>query len=281
MKYINPFKLFTGSFIPEWLEVRPDISVGAKLIYARLCRYAGKDGFAYPGIDAIAEAVGMNDRSVKRYTKELRDNNLIEVEQRGLGRSNVYRFLNPFDDKLCPTGRDKIVPSEVSDVVPKEDKIVPPEGIKSSLPYKENHSKRITLRESERKTRAKELDGKDSSLKTQDMEDAPGGGDFTQYRTKCLSYFQKISGRAVFPGGGKAGMHLHELFKQGITEEQVRAVVDKKDKEFNAGTLKNEYYDPVVIFKPENFYRDLNALNKAAPKKERLLDKDYSHIKGW
>ena len=40
----NPFKLFTGIFIPEALVRAKGVSPGAKLTYGRLSRYAGQDG---------------------------------------------------------------------------------------------------------------------------------------------------------------------------------------------------------------------------------------------
>jgi hypothetical protein len=45
---INPFRLFVGSMIPNWLQCRPEVSQGAKLAYARLAQYAGKDGGCLP-----------------------------------------------------------------------------------------------------------------------------------------------------------------------------------------------------------------------------------------
>ena len=37
----NPYKFFTGIFIPEQICRYKGLSTGAKLIYGRLCRYAG------------------------------------------------------------------------------------------------------------------------------------------------------------------------------------------------------------------------------------------------
>lgn len=93
---INPYKRFIGSFIPEWLEKIPstEVSVGAKLIYARLCRYAGKNGDCHPGTDEIASATGIPKRSVERYMCELKNIKLIEVVRVGKKCSNRYFFLN-------------------------------------------------------------------------------------------------------------------------------------------------------------------------------------------
>jgi DNA-binding MarR family transcriptional regulator len=90
-KQINPYKLFHGAFIPNWLLQRTEVSVGAKLCYARLCQYAGNKGFCYPQHKIIATELGVNISSVKRHLKELVDFSLIEVE-RGK-HNNKYFFL--------------------------------------------------------------------------------------------------------------------------------------------------------------------------------------------
>ena len=92
MKRINPYKQFIGSFIPEWLEERSEISPGAKICYARLARFAGKDGSCYPKRDTIAKSIGISERQVDRYIKELKNQGLIDVRQLGLGRNNEYIF---------------------------------------------------------------------------------------------------------------------------------------------------------------------------------------------
>lgn len=93
MKYINPYKQFHGSFVPEWLMEREEISPGAKLCYARLARFAGKDGLCFPKRDKIAKAIGVSERQVGRYVSELCKYNLIEYKKIGLGKPNEYRFL--------------------------------------------------------------------------------------------------------------------------------------------------------------------------------------------
>ena len=89
----NPYRLFTGSWIPEWLLERTEISPGAKLCYARLARFAGRDGNCHPFQSTIAKALGCSERQIRRYTDELVDCLLIEEERRGMGQPNRYHFL--------------------------------------------------------------------------------------------------------------------------------------------------------------------------------------------
>jgi DNA-binding transcriptional MocR family regulator len=93
MKRINPYKLFVGCFLPNWLVCRKEISEGAKICYARLSQYAGDKGYAFPFQDTLAEEMGVSDRQIRRRLEELVKYNLIEQEQQGLSRPNVYYFL--------------------------------------------------------------------------------------------------------------------------------------------------------------------------------------------
>jgi hypothetical protein len=94
--YINPYKLFNGAIVPNWLLERNELSQGAKLAYARLCQYAAKDGAdegaAWPKRETLADELGVTARQVDRYLKELESYKLIEVDRPGLTKSNRYRF---------------------------------------------------------------------------------------------------------------------------------------------------------------------------------------------
>lgn len=89
----NPYKMFVGSFIPQWLECRPEISPGAKIVYARMCRYAGRNGRCNPRQGVLAKTIGLGERQARTYIKELEEFSLIESERLGLGKSNIYKFL--------------------------------------------------------------------------------------------------------------------------------------------------------------------------------------------
>jgi len=93
MQIINPYKLFTGAFIPNWLLERKEVSPSAKLCYARLCQYAGRGGECYPKQKTLAEELGVSRRQVIRYLEELKALNLIATEQLGSQSSNKYIFL--------------------------------------------------------------------------------------------------------------------------------------------------------------------------------------------
>jgi len=109
-KYINPYNLFVGSFIPNWLLKRTEISPGAKLCYARLAQFAGKDGECFPGQSTLASEIGTGERQVRRYLSELEESELIETVQAGLNQTNHYRFLwHPWmegkEKKKNPSGK--------------------------------------------------------------------------------------------------------------------------------------------------------------------------------
>ena len=90
--------------VPNFLLTKKDISVGAKLAYAMLLKYAWGDKASYPGQLKLAEDMGAGERSVRTYLKELETAGLLEIEQRGLGKTNLYR-LHLTIKKLAATAR--------------------------------------------------------------------------------------------------------------------------------------------------------------------------------
>ena len=97
---INPWKSFVGSMIPNWLLCRREVSQGAKLAYARLAQYAGKDGECFPKQETLAAELGVSERTANEYVRALVKHKLIGSERPGLGRSNRYFFLeHPWIDE--------------------------------------------------------------------------------------------------------------------------------------------------------------------------------------
>jgi len=126
-RIFNPHSHFCGSFIPNWLLRRHEISHGAKLVYGRLCQYAGKDGECYPKLQTLADELAMGLSTVHKYVHELERWNLIRSIRRGLGMPNKYLFLThiwmggSFRD-----GSTIADPAEISDHEPDPEPVVEP-----------------------------------------------------------------------------------------------------------------------------------------------------------
>src|ERR1017187_4758089 len=78
--------------VPNFILTKKDISVGAKLAYAMLLKYAWDNDACFPGQIRLAEDMGAAERSVRTYLKELATAELLEIKQRGLGKTNLYRL---------------------------------------------------------------------------------------------------------------------------------------------------------------------------------------------
>lgn len=76
--------------IPNGILRRSDIQPGAKLTYMVLLSYAWQKGTAYPGQDRLASDMGVSERSVITYLKQLQETGLITIRRRGLGKTNLY-----------------------------------------------------------------------------------------------------------------------------------------------------------------------------------------------
>jgi helix-turn-helix protein len=89
----NPYGLFHGIFIPEALVRFSGLSPGAKIAYGRLVRYAGLDGVCHPRQATLAREIGVSDRQVRSYLRELTTLRFIRVIRKGLHAPNEYVFL--------------------------------------------------------------------------------------------------------------------------------------------------------------------------------------------
>ena len=91
--FINPRNLWVGSFVPNWLMKRREITSSAKLLYARLCQFYNEEaGCAWPGQDTLAAELGLHVRQVQTIIAHLAKRGLLHVERTGLTKPNRYRF---------------------------------------------------------------------------------------------------------------------------------------------------------------------------------------------
>ena len=67
----NPYRVFQGAFAPYWLLEHRGICTGAKLCYIRLLGFAGKDARCYPSLEKLGASLGVSERQVRDYIKEL------------------------------------------------------------------------------------------------------------------------------------------------------------------------------------------------------------------
>lgn len=87
--------------IPKAVMKNKKISFEAKAVYAYICSYAGSGGKAFPSLQKICEELGISEKRLYKYRKELVDNGLIIISKERLGSkysSNIYTIVN--DPKL-------------------------------------------------------------------------------------------------------------------------------------------------------------------------------------
>jgi len=76
--------------VPNFILESSEISVGAKLTYAMLLKYAREMHECFPGQERLGKDMGVTDRSVRSWLKELEKVKLVEIKRRGQGRPNLY-----------------------------------------------------------------------------------------------------------------------------------------------------------------------------------------------
>ena len=104
----DPATQFGFTQVPNFILTKNEISVGAKLAYAMLLKYAWYDEGCFPGQAKLAQDLGAGERSVRTYLKELEAANLLQITQRGLGKTNLYRLHVTVKKSTSPPRTGKI-----------------------------------------------------------------------------------------------------------------------------------------------------------------------------
>lgn len=78
--------------VPNFILKNPDLSVGAKVVYAMFLSYAWHNDLCFPGQETLAEAIGMSVSRVNEFVKALEAAGLVEIIRRGQGKTNLYRI---------------------------------------------------------------------------------------------------------------------------------------------------------------------------------------------
>jgi len=104
--------------IPNVILRRPDISPGSKLAYVMLLSYAWHKDSCFPGQDTLSEDMGVSNRSVVTYMKELQSVGLLIVKRRGLGLTNLYVLprLTARSANIAPSEAKETTPPEVQNL---------------------------------------------------------------------------------------------------------------------------------------------------------------------
>ena len=76
--------------VPNFILESKEVSVGAKLTYAMLLKYAREMDQCFPGQDRLAVDLGTSRQSINTYISELKKAGYISVKRRGQGRPNLY-----------------------------------------------------------------------------------------------------------------------------------------------------------------------------------------------
>jgi biotin operon repressor len=57
-----------------------------------LLSYAWHNDFCFPGQETLAKDMGVTDRSVRTYIKELETKGFLTIKQQGQGKPNIYHL---------------------------------------------------------------------------------------------------------------------------------------------------------------------------------------------
>lgn len=129
----SPYKMFYGSFLPNYIMRYKGLPAGAKLTWARLAQFAGKDTHAYPSLNTLAKEIGSDRRTVIKYLNKLEKKGFLKIVRTkilpNLNTTNVYYFLwheiFESNENNLPRGSDHNVQGVVTNMSGGSDDNVP------------------------------------------------------------------------------------------------------------------------------------------------------------
>lgn len=86
----DPIARYGFTQLPNFILRSPDLSIGAKTVYALFLSYAWHNDLCFPGQERLASDIGMSIGSVNSFIKELERSGLVEITRRGQGKVNLY-----------------------------------------------------------------------------------------------------------------------------------------------------------------------------------------------
>ena len=70
------------------------LSVGARLAYAVLLMYAWQNDSCFAGQEKMASDIGIRQRQLRNYLRDLEDHGYIRIKRQGLNKPNLYYILD-------------------------------------------------------------------------------------------------------------------------------------------------------------------------------------------
>ena len=120
----NPYRLFIGMFLPNIVARTRLISPTDKLVWARLCQFAGENGLCFPSFRRIAFEIGISRSGAIKSVNSLVEKGFLEKHvpddvELGNQKTNHYYFLwHPVFDEAFEAPSTQSVPGASSQAGP-------------------------------------------------------------------------------------------------------------------------------------------------------------------
>ena len=78
--------------VPNFLFKNSGLSMGAIVVYSKFLSFAWHNDYCFPGQERLADDLDMSVSRINDFVKELEKADLIEIQRRGQGRTNLYKI---------------------------------------------------------------------------------------------------------------------------------------------------------------------------------------------
>jgi hypothetical protein len=89
-KNFDPISAQGFTQVPNYLLKDPKLSANAKVVYSMLLSYAWNNDRVFPGQERMGQDLGLSTPTISRAIHELEACDLLKIERRGQGKTNIY-----------------------------------------------------------------------------------------------------------------------------------------------------------------------------------------------
>ena len=292
---MNNQREFTGVFIPAHIWLSNEIGPMEKMLLGEIVALSQRNGWCYATRKHFASWMHCSDANVTYYlTKLLKAGFIEQVEKSGLptlrrvvstkfyGKQEPVNTIDPYPSNQFTPTRKEDLPGGSNGFTPLNTSI-------NTIPNTSNKEKETSAFAPS--VSASEND--DSVVKnnfTSDIEEKKekklpsiGRGAVTTEMPKVLQvveYMNTIAGTKYRANTGNTAKMILARYNDGYTMDEMKIVISSQYAKWK-GTDMMQHFNPVTLFRPNNFEKYLNSVNFGAAKQTAAQINGGSDYTNW
>jgi len=289
---MNYNREFTGVFIPAHIWLSDEIGPMEKMLLGEIIALSQRNGWCYATRKHFASWMHCSDANVTYYlTKLLKAGFIEQVEKSGaptLRRVVSTKFYGKQEpvNTIDPYSSNQFTPTRKEDLPGGSNGFTPLNTSINTIPNTSNKEKETSAFApsfSENDSVVKDYFTTDIEEKKEKKEPSIGRGAVTTEMPKVLQvveYMNTIAGTKYRANTGNTAKMILARYKDGYTMDEIKKVISTQYAKWKGSDMM-QHFNPVTLFRPNNFEKYLNSANFGAAKQTAAQINGGSDYTNW